>query len=244
MVTAGKSAFWRGVIGNKLKSILASVGTDLLFWTGVCAAVAILMIPQISSIFLQVEFEWETLWGAGDRAQTLQGLLQFLGFIAYLDSVARARPGFDSVRRTAVVVLAAELGIDPQDLPKPVAGGHFDDRGDHPGLAPAVGHGSRPRRACAVGVPACGDGVGVDSRRALGGSSLFVAGQTERQAVGRAALQGRCCFGLDRSPAVGRHPPGQRLVVLPVRFGISWHGGAVPAGRRLARRDQLVPRAA
>ena len=88
MVTAGKSAFWRGVIGNKLKSILASVGTDLLFWTGVCAAVAILMIPQISSIFLQVEFEWETLWGAGDRAQTLQGLLQFLGFIAYLDSVA------------------------------------------------------------------------------------------------------------------------------------------------------------
>ncbi len=88
MATVGKSAHWRGVIGNKLKSILVSLGTDLLFWAGVCAAVVIVMIPQISSIFLQVEFELETLWGAGDRTQTLHGFLQFLGFIVYLDSVA------------------------------------------------------------------------------------------------------------------------------------------------------------
>ena len=88
MVNAGRSASWRGVMASKLKSILVSLETDLLFWIGVCAAVAILMVPQISSVFLQVEFEWQTLWGAGDRAQTLQGLLLFLGYIAYLDSVA------------------------------------------------------------------------------------------------------------------------------------------------------------
>jgi len=88
MHTTGATELKRGVIANRLRLILASVETDLLFWTGVGAAVAILMIPQVAAIFLQVEFEWESLWQAVDRGQAMQSLLLFLGFILYLDCVA------------------------------------------------------------------------------------------------------------------------------------------------------------
>ncbi len=88
MATAGESKLKRKSICNRLRLILASVGTDLLFWLGVGAAIAVLMIPQISAVFLEVEFEWESLWESGDRSQALQSLLLFLGFIAYLDGVA------------------------------------------------------------------------------------------------------------------------------------------------------------
>ena len=88
MITEDRPNRDRKMPWKRLKSIWWSMGSDLFFWMGVLVAVVILMIPQISAVFLQVEFDFRTLTASGARSEALWALVLFLGFIAFVYGVA------------------------------------------------------------------------------------------------------------------------------------------------------------